>query len=215
MSFGACEVSVSIKDATINDLLLANKNIRKMKSERVSLKFPNLGNIEECSILCFSDAAFANLKNSSSQGGFIIFLINKHSKYAPVSWKSRKLQRVVKSTLAAETLALEEALEECYIIRSILLEIYQNDADSGVFPIHCYSDNKSLIDSIHSTKTLKEKRLKVDVCIIREMLEKKEIESIKWCPSENQLADCLTKASASSTKLLSVLNGESGIIKTT
>ena len=54
-----------------------------------------------------------------------------------------------------------------------------------------------MIDSVHSTKTLKEKRLKVDVSIIREMLEKNEISSINWCASEKQLADCLTKATSS------------------
>ena len=89
MSFGACEVSVSIKDAKVNDLLVANKNIRKLKSEKVYLKFPNLGNIEECNILCYSDAAFANLKNSSSQGGFIIFLINSQNKYLkPINFRA-------------------------------------------------------------------------------------------------------------------------------
>ena len=78
----------------------------------------DLGNIELCSIICFRDAAFANLKNGSSQGGFIIFLCKSDKNYAPISWKSRKIQRVVRSTLAAETLAMEEALEECYLIRS-------------------------------------------------------------------------------------------------
>ena len=124
MSFGACEVSVSIKDSTVNDLIVANKNIRKLKSEKVVLQYPNLGNIELCSIICFSDAAFANLKNGSSQGGFIIFLYKSHKNYATISWKSRKIQQVVRSTLAAETFAMEEALEECYIIRSMLLEIF-------------------------------------------------------------------------------------------
>ena len=52
-------------------------------------------------------------------------------------------------------------------------------------------------------KTLKEKRLKVDVCTIREMTDKKEIESMNWRSSEKQLADCLTKVSASCTKLIS------------
>ena len=59
---------------------------------------------------------FANLKNGLSQGGFIIFLCKSDKNYAPISWKSRKFQRVVRSTLAAETLAMEEALEECFII---------------------------------------------------------------------------------------------------
>ena len=193
----------------------ANKNIRKLKSEKLTLKFPNLRNIEQCKILCFSDASFANLKGSSSQGGYVLFLYKDDKTFAPIAWKSRQIQRVVKSTLAAETLSMEEALEACFMIRSILLEIFQKDAASGLFPIHCYTDNKSLLDSLYSTKTLKEKRLKVDVCIIREMIDKKEVESVNWCPSNKQLADCLTKATSSSSKLLSVLSNESGIFDAT
>ena len=85
MSFGACEVSVSIKDSTVNDLIVANK---KLKSEKVVLQYPNLGNIELCSIICFSDAAFANLKNGSSQGAVIIFLCKSDKNHAPILWKS-------------------------------------------------------------------------------------------------------------------------------
>ena len=66
---------------------------------------------------------------------------------------------------------------------------------------------------MHSTKTLKEKRLKIDVCIIREKLENKEISSVNWCTSKTQLAACLTKATASPSKLISVLNRECDIIK--
>ena len=40
-------------------------------------------------------------------------------KYAPTGWKSNKLKRVVKSTLFAETLALEEALESSFMIKSL------------------------------------------------------------------------------------------------
>ena len=50
---------------------------------------------------------------ASSQGEFTIILYNNH---ALVSWKSRKTQRAVRSTLAAETLAMEEAVEERFII---------------------------------------------------------------------------------------------------
>ena len=84
-----------------------------------------------------------------------------------------------------------------------------------MLPIHCYNDKKILLDSVYSTKPLKEKRLKMDVSIIQEMLDKKETEFINWSSTEKQLADCLTKASASCTKLISVLNGESGMLKTT
>ena len=50
---------------------------------------------------------------------------------------------------------MEEALEECFIIRSMLLEIYNRDAKKELFPIHCYTDSKSLLESVRSTKALK------------------------------------------------------------
>ena len=76
--------------------------------------------------------------------------------YAPASWKSRKIQRVVRSTLATETLTMKEALEECYWTQSILLEIYNIEAKSGLLPIHFYANSKSLLESVYLTETLKE-----------------------------------------------------------
>ena len=55
---------MSVADAKISDLAKADKYIHKLKSKRVLLQFPNLGNIEHWSILCFSDATFANLRNA-------------------------------------------------------------------------------------------------------------------------------------------------------
>ena len=169
--------------------------------------------VEECSIICFACVAFANLKKSFSQGGYIIFLCKDQKKYAPISWKPKKIQRVVKSTVRAETWALQKAIETCYMIRAISLELYNRETESGLFPIHCYTGSKHLLNWGHSTKTSKEKRLKVDVCIIREMLEKKGISSVNWCTSKTQLADYLKKARASTSKLISVLNRECDIIK--
>ena len=122
MCFGPCEISTSIKDATISDLIHANKNIRRLKAEQIALQFPNLGSIEESMVVCYSDASFANLRNASSQGGSF-FLYKDEEKFPQISWKSKKNQRVVKNTLAAETLALVEALLVCFMIRAILLDV--------------------------------------------------------------------------------------------
>ena len=84
ISFGAFQVSTSIQDAQIGDLVNANKNIRKLKSHQIWLQFPNLMRIEKCSIICFADAAFADLKILSSQGGYIVFLCKDQKKYAPI-----------------------------------------------------------------------------------------------------------------------------------
>ena len=62
-----------------------------------------------------------------------------------------------------------------------------------IFPIYCYTDNKSLVETVNSTKFLTEKWLKVDICIIRELIEKHEVKQISWCDCSPLLAHCLTK----------------------
>ena len=45
MSFGACKISTSIKDATISDLVHDSKNIRKLKAKQIAFQFSNFGSI--------------------------------------------------------------------------------------------------------------------------------------------------------------------------
>ena len=175
------------------------------------IKTVDLENLEQCSIICFSDASFPNLKGNSSQGGFI-FLYRNEKLFSPVAWKSFKIKRVVKSTLAAETLALQQALETCFMMKPFLCELLNKEISNEVLPIKCYVDNKSLVDSIFSTKTVTEKRLKIDIFIIRDMLNENEVYSIEWCKRESQLADFLTKRTASNTKLLYVLESGNGFL---
>ena len=66
--------------------------------------------------------------------------------------------------------------------------------------IQCFTDNRSLKDSIYSTKTLQDKHLIIDMAIIKEMITTKEIESVSWIESQLQLADCMTKIGASATE---------------
>ena len=70
----------------------------------------------------------------------------------------------------------------------------------------------SLVESIFQQK-LTEKQLKIDICIIRDMLNESEIYSTEWCKSESQLADCLTKGTASNTKSLKVLKNGNGLLE--
>ena len=72
-------------------------------------------------------------------------------------------------------LAQGEVFEACYITRSVLLEMFKKERNSDLFPIPCFTDNKSLLESVYSRRNLKEKRLKVDACIIKQMLEKRKI----------------------------------------
>ena len=98
-------------------------------------------------------------------------------------------------------------------MKSFLCELLNKEISNEVLPIKCYVDNKSLVDSIFSTKTVTEKRLKIDIFIIHDMLNENEVYSIEWCKRESQLADFLTKRTASNTKLLNVLESGNGFLE--
>ena len=70
--------------------------------------------LRECSLATYSDLPYINLDNGSSQGGFIIFLMDKTARLSPIMWQSKRISRVVKSTIATETLALVDAAEASF-----------------------------------------------------------------------------------------------------
>ena len=107
-----------------------------------------------------------------------IFKNNKSLSLIPR--KSRKIKKLVKNTLAAETPALEQALEACFRIKSFICQIMNTQVSEELLPMKCYVDNKSVIDSIYSTKTVTAKGLQIDICIVREMIVKKEVTSVEW-----------------------------------
>ena len=95
----------------------------------------------------------------------------------------QRIKRVVKSTLAAECLALEEAVDHAYYMKCIAGEILNVD-----IPMHCYIDNQSLYDNLHSSNNVKEdKRLIQDIALLKEMMEKEEIVSVTHVPSKKNL----------------------------
>ena len=141
----------------------------KIAIRRCYDKFKLLGNIKTCSITAYSDAFLRNLPGGSSQGGFIKFLHGENGNVIPMSWRSRKIKRVVRSTLAAETMAFIEAAEQSFFIGAIISELHGFD-NKMILPINMLTDNKSLFDSIHSTKTVEDKRLLIDISCIRNKL---------------------------------------------
>ena len=116
MAYDACEISACVKNATVEDVMQANKVIRKAKSNAVSLRFRELEDVKRAELISFLDASLGNSKGGASQSGHITFLVGKNGNYSPISWHSKKIQHVVESTLGAETLALQEDAKNCYIL---------------------------------------------------------------------------------------------------
>ena len=86
----------SIKDATVRDLVRANKFTKLLKSNEVVLSFPQITDLQNTLLVCFSNASFTNF--GGSQCGLLLFLQERNGKYILFAWQSRKLKKVVKST---------------------------------------------------------------------------------------------------------------------
>ena len=167
VSYETCMMGNMGKNPTMDMIHNANKALVKLKSKKVEIKFPQLGRPEKLRVIAYSDATYNSLTDGFSQGGIIVFLMGENGKVAPIKWQSRKLTRVTKSPLASETLALGEAADSGFLIASMLQEMFSLSS----FPkVECYTDNASLTETLRTSKSASDTRLKVDIAYLREMV---------------------------------------------
>ena len=209
-AFDMIELSTRFRKGIVSDLLRSVKVIHKLREGPSRVIFPALGPTELWKIVVYSDAAHANLCDGvGSVGAHIVLIVGSHNRCAVVSWHAAKIKRIVRSSLAAEALSLQEGIEDGIYVRhlteTLLLKQY------GSIPLYAIVDSKSLFECVHSTKLVDDKRLRLDIGAIRESLEKKEVTSVSWCPGKAQIANCMTKKGAASHDLLAVV--QNGIFK--
>ena len=120
-----------------------------------------------------------------------------------IAWQSKRIKRVVNSTLAAECLEAVEAAENCLYLRSALEELLS--CKKGSIEISVISDNKSFENAVHTSTSVENKRLQIDISILREMIQTGDIHQFRWIETKYQVANCLTKAGASADYLLDIL----------
>ena len=207
IAFATCMMCNAGPEATVNDILEANKAVRKMKnSNDVKINYRKLGNMKDVKLIVYADASHANLNDGSSQGAFIVFL-QGNGKVSPLLWQSKKLKRITKSPLASETLAFGEGADAGILMSNVIQEVCRLKNKPEVI---CYTDGKSLKTHLGTSNTVEDMSLRTNMARLRQMIEMKEI-CAEWVPGKNQLADCLTKKTASSDHLLGVL--ATGILK--
>ena len=203
--FDVTTIAVGIKRATVKDLLSANKVVNKARSSKLSITFQHLGPDNDLSLMVFTDAALGNLPEGGSQGGHLILLVGKSGRFSPIWWTLRKIRRVVKSTLAAETLAKAEGIDMAVYVSTLYTELTEAKIGCTQLPLICVLDCKSLYEALHSSKSVSEKRLRIEMSSIKELIDNGQIIEVRWSVSGKQLADCLTKRGASSTVLRQTL----------
>ena len=159
LAFSSCHVACSIKNAKIKDVKSAHKVLRRAKGTDYKITYFPLGQPEFWKILCFSDASWGNLPDGGSQGAHLIFIVSEGGVANLLSWQSRRLRRVARSTIAAETLATMTACESALLMSSQIAEIMKCE----MIPITLVTDNESLANAVRSKTSVEEKRLRIDL----------------------------------------------------
>ncbi|KAK6178629.1 hypothetical protein SNE40_011160 [Patella caerulea] len=155
--------------------------------------------------------SFGNLQDEGTQGGHLILLKGKGGNFTPIAWNSKRIRRVVRSTLSGETLAMADAIDTGIFISTLYSELVTGCTDPTKLPLVCVTDNKSLLEAIKSTKCVTEKRLRLEITGIKEMVKYNQIKEIIWSETKSQLADCLTKHGSSALVLMKTL--QDGVLK--
>ena len=205
------ELQSAVNQARVSHLLEANRVLQEAKQHPVSLMIVPI-NEADLTFCAFSDASFAsNLKTNAHQGTVIFstspeLLENHTALVCPVAWSSKKIPRVVRSTLGAEAIALSNTVDRLSWIRIMWawLKDHQTEwHDPAKVLAHqptaaAVTDCKSVFDIVTRTATpqCEEHRTTIECLLIRQRM--KENCKLRWVASGAMLADCLTKTMDSS-----------------
>lgn len=207
--FGVLQRSMRCEKALVSDLVELNKVVKRLHKKTLTIKFPQMEyDPQKLEIHAYSDAALSNLPgNVASTHGFVIFLVSG-DRCAPLCWASKKIQRVTKQILNAECIALSICIDEAMSMREAIIDtlnLSENSKLEDLIPITAFTDSKSLHDNIISTNQATDLKLRREVDSIRQNIQLKEIKRCVWIPGTQQLADCLTKSTASPDTLIQTL----------
>jgi hypothetical protein len=201
------EVQVQIAKATVQTLMLANKVLRETQEHsQVKICFRHIP-VQQLTHVSFGDASFASAKQLSSFQGTLMCATNsdldKNQKapISPLSWISKKIARVVRSTLSAEAFSMSNSVDRLGWMRLLWGTINIANFDWRNPPkgfqqlpvATIVTDCKSLYDLVSRTAmpSCEEFRTTLEVLLIRERCQ--EHCHFRWIPTALQVADALTK----------------------
>ena len=131
-------------------------------------------------------------------------LDGSRSSFSPLSWQSRKLPRVARSSTSAEVQMASSATDTHEFMKQLLIEWFNKEsvllhgADEvmRLFPSVLILDSKNLFDAMSRIETsglqLEEKRTAIEVLSIRERTKDTGI-IVRWVDSDQEFADGLSK----------------------
>lgn len=139
----------------------------------------------------FVDAGFGTNKDSSSQLGFRIKLMDKQGYGNIIEYRRRKTKRITRSVLDAELFAMVHGFDVAATNRLTL-----NAMIDRLIPLHVYTDSRSLYDCLTRINQTTEKRLLIYLRMLRHSYERSEITKVFWIPTAQNPADAFFEATS-------------------
>jgi len=179
-------LSKKLNNPTETDWIEAKRIARYLKyTENYKLKLGN-NSQKDKGLIGYADANWAESKaDRKSNNGYLF-------KYcgSTISWACRKQSCVTLSSAEAEYIALSDACQEMLWLKKLLQDFQENIQ----LPVKMYEDNQSCIKLASNQKFSKRsKHIDTKYHFIKDLSKDNKI-LLEYCPSENMLADMLTKA---------------------
>ena len=92
---------------------------------------------------------------------------------------------------------MADGIDMAVFLSTLFAELTTGKVGEPALPIVCVTDCMSLFDAIKSNKLVTEKRLRIEMSGIKELVDSGTVKQIRWYDTKSQLADCLTKEGAS------------------
>ena len=204
--YAAKYLSTRYGKATKSDMTQVTKIIRRVKEEPTDIIIPNLGEPEEWILAGVVDASHRTSGSLFAVGGHVVMIINKNTFTASaIHWASKKIERVVHSSAAAETIAMQKMFSTIFFVRKVLEEM----CGQRVKNLQCVAltDNQGLFSNIHHLKSnVDDFRLHSDILELRQSIEQeKTVQEVRYVHSLLNIADALTKTTKTGVILLQLV----------
>ena len=202
--FGAKYLTTRYGKATKSDFTQAVKMLKKAKQETTETVIPNLGDVGDWILVGVSDASNKTSGNIFSIGGHVVLIVNKVTSAASIiHYSSKRIDRVVADSTAAETIALQKACSSIYFVKQLLTEMCGKKVEN----LQCVAitDSHNLWSNIHHLKSSADHRMLGDIINIRQdIFDNNVIQEVRFCHGDQNIADGLTKTTKSGQALLNI-----------
>jgi hypothetical protein len=178
-----------------DDINALNKRLQwQIINQSRGLKYVKL-NQSSLRLMIFTDSSFVNDRDLSSQIDYVICLADdSHANI--LHWSSIKCKKVTRSVLAAELFVMIHDFDVDSVLKSILIKMLDKKTFISLILI---TDSKFLYDCLIRLNIIVEKRLMIDVMILRQFYERREITEMIWIHDINNSVDSMIKTKLSST----------------